>query len=191
MSDRDLDTRLGNIDAGLRNLATAVDRVHGVARGNSSAIDAVERNLGRQIDTLENEQRRTRAAVDGLHEAFIDFVEQDRHDKQRLFAHAALLTVRSEIETKYGQYEDVRRNVHGMLLALDGGLALDATMQLIAENSVHQRAQLLARLGTERARRLDPGRPRRGRARAAARQFVLAREDRSVLRPAQRAVRPV
>jgi hypothetical protein len=133
MSDRDLDTRLGNIDAGLRNLATAVDRVHGVARGNSSAIDAVERNLGRQIDTLENEQRRTRAAVDGLHEAFIDFVEQDRHDKQRLFAHAALLTVRSEIETKYGQYEDVRRNVHGMLLALDGGLALDATMQLIAE----------------------------------------------------------
>ena len=76
MSDRDLDTRLGNLDAGLRNLATAVDRVHGVARGNSSAIDAVGRNLGRQIDTLENEQRRTRAAVDGLHEAFTDFVDR-------------------------------------------------------------------------------------------------------------------
>ena len=121
------------IDAGLRSLATAVDRVHGVARGNSSAIDAVGSNLGRQLDTLEDEQRRTRAAVDGLREAFADFVEQDRRDKQRLFAHAGLLTVRSEIETKYGQYEDVRRNVHGMLLALDGGLALDATMQLIAE----------------------------------------------------------
>jgi len=35
--------------------------------------------------------------------------------------------------TKYRQYEDVRRNVRGMLLALDGGLAEDATMQLIAE----------------------------------------------------------
>ena len=59
MSDRDLDARLGSIDAELRSLATAVDNVHGVARGNSSAIYAVERNLGRQLDTLEDEQRRT------------------------------------------------------------------------------------------------------------------------------------
>ncbi len=133
MSDPDLDAQLGNIDAELRNLAAAVTLVLREARGNSLAINAVESNLGRQLDTLEDKQQRTSAAVDSLHQAFTDFVEQDRRDKQRLFAHAALLTVRSEIETKYGQYEDVRRNVHGMLLALDGGLALDATMQLIAE----------------------------------------------------------
>ena len=100
-----------------------------------------------------------RAAVDRLHEAFADFVEQDRLDKERLFAHAALHTVRSEIETKYGQYEDVRRNVRGMLLALDGGLARGRDDAVDRRDSVHQRAQLLARLGTERARRVDPGRP--------------------------------
>ena len=126
MSNPNLDAQLGSIDGGLRSLATAVAR-------NSSAIYAVESNLGRQLDTLEDEQQRTSAAVDRLREAFADFVEQDRLDKQRLFAHAALQAVRSEIETKYRQYEDVRRNVRGMLLALDGGLALDATMQLIAE----------------------------------------------------------
>ncbi len=82
---------------------------------------------------MNDAQRQTSAAVGQLHQAFTAFVEQDSRDKQRLFAHAGLLTVRSEIETKYGQYEDVRRNVHGMLLALDGGLAQDATMQLIAE----------------------------------------------------------
>jgi hypothetical protein len=133
MSDRDLDARLSSIDAKLGSLGTTVDHVHSVARGTSHAIDAVERNLGRQLNMLNDAQRRTSDAVESLHQAFTDFVEQDRRDKQRLFAHAALLTVRSEIETKYGQYEDVRRNVHGMLLALDGGLALDATMQLIAE----------------------------------------------------------
>jgi hypothetical protein len=133
MSDPDLDVQLGNIDAELRNLAAAATLVLREVRGNSLAIDAVESNLGRQLNTLKDEQRRTSAAVDSLHQAFTDFVERDRRDKQRLFAHAALLTVQSEIETKYGQYEDVRRNVYGMLLALDGGLALDATMQLIAE----------------------------------------------------------
>jgi hypothetical protein len=126
MSDPDLYAQLGSIDGQMHSLATAVDR-------NSSAIYAVESNLRRQLDTLEDKQRRTSAAVDRLREAFADFVEQDRLDKQRLFAHAALQAVRSEIETKYRQYEDVRRNVRGMLLALDGGLALDATMQLIAE----------------------------------------------------------
>lgn len=133
MSDRDLDAQLGHIDTELRSLASAVDRVLGVARGNSAAVDAAERNLGRQLTTLNDAQERTRAKLDSLYQAFADFVEQDRRDKHRLFAQAALLTVRSEIEAKYGQYEDVRRNVHGMLLALDGGLALDATMQLIAE----------------------------------------------------------
>ena len=133
MSDRDLDARLSSIEAMLGSLGAAVDHVHSVARGTSHAIEVVERNLGSQLDTLKDQQRRTRDAVDSLHQAFTDFVEEDRLDKQRLFAHAALLTVRSEIEAKYGQYEDVRRNVQGMLLALDGGLAQDATMQLIAE----------------------------------------------------------
>jgi hypothetical protein len=133
MSDRDLEQRLGHIGTELSNLSSTVDRVLSVARGNSSAIDAVERNIRGQLNRLKEAQERTSAKVERLHEAFTDFVEQDRRDKQRLFAHDALLTVRSEIETKYGQYEDVRRNVHGMLLALDGGLALDATMQLIAE----------------------------------------------------------
>jgi hypothetical protein len=133
MSDRDLDARLNSIDAELRGLATAVGNVLGVTRGNSSAIYALERDLGGQLKALNDAQRRTSAAVDRLREAFADFVEQDRLDKQRLFAHAELQAVRSEIETKYGQYEDVRRNVRGMLLALDGGLAEDATMQLIAE----------------------------------------------------------
>jgi hypothetical protein len=133
MTDRDLDARLSHIDSELRNLASAVSSVHGLARGNSYAIEAAERNLRGQLTRLNEAQQRTSATVDRLHQAFTDFIEQDRRDKQRLFAHAALLTVRSEIETKYRQYEDVRRNVHGMLLALDGGLALDATMQLIAE----------------------------------------------------------
>jgi hypothetical protein len=133
MSDQELDARLGTIDAELRSLASAADEVLRMARVNSLAIGAVESNLRGQLNTLSDAQQRTSAQVDSLHQAFTDFVDQDRRDKQRLFAHAALLTVRSEIETKYGQYEDVRRNVHGMLLALDGGLALDATMQLIAE----------------------------------------------------------
>lgn len=133
MSDRDLDAQLGDINVQLRNLAATVEHVYGVARENSNTIDAVGRNLGSQLDALEDEQQRTSAAVDRLHEALTDFVEQDRLDKQRLFAHAALQAVRSEIETKYRQYEDVRRNVRGMLLALDRGLALDATLQFIAE----------------------------------------------------------
>lgn len=133
MSDGELDVRLDHIDAELQILATATGRVLDVASANSSVIYAVERSLREQLDELNAAQRRTSAEVVDLCEAFTNFVEQDRRDKQRLFAHTALLSVRSEIETKYGQYEDVRRNVHGMLLALDGGLAQDATMQLIAE----------------------------------------------------------
>lgn len=133
MNDPDLATRLGDIDGVLSSLGARVSLSLDVARENSSAIDAVERNLGDQLHTLNAAQQRTSEKVDSLQLAFTEFVEQDRRDKQRLFAHAALLTVRSEIKAKYGQYEDVRRNVHGMLLALDGGLAQDATMQLIAE----------------------------------------------------------
>jgi hypothetical protein len=133
MSDPDLAAGLRNIESELRSLAKATDHVLHEAHTNSAAIYAVESNLHGQLDTLKGEQQEIRARVDSLRETFADFVEQDRRDKQRLFAHAGLLTVRSEIETKYGQYEDVRRNVDGMLLALEGGLALDATMQLIAE----------------------------------------------------------
>jgi hypothetical protein len=133
MSDPDLDIWRLSINTELRNLAAMMNLVLHEARDNSVAITAVESNLRGQLDALEGEQQRTSAAVGSLSRAFADFAEQDRRDKQRLFAHAGLLTVRSEIETKYGQYEDVRRNVDGMLLALEGGLALDATMQLIAE----------------------------------------------------------
>src|SRR5262249_12374596 len=118
MNDHELDTRLDRIDVELQSLSAAANRVLDAARLNSSSIDAVEQNLRGQLDMLNTAQQRTSTKVDSLHQAFTDFVEQDSRDKQRLFAHAALLTVRSEIETKYGQYEDVRRNVRGMLLAL-------------------------------------------------------------------------
>ena len=133
MSDHDLGVWLRNTDTELRSLAATVDLVLREARDNSAAIYGVGNQLSTELSSLQAEQRRTIAAVDGLREAFDDFVEQDSRDKQRLFAHAGLLTVRSEIETKYGQYEDVRRNVHGMLRALEGGLAQEATAQLIAE----------------------------------------------------------
>lgn len=133
MSDSGLDARLSRIDGELQNLAMETSRVLAATSTTASAINSAERNLGGQLDELRAAQRRTHNEVVRLHETFTGFVEQDRRDKQRLFAHSALLAVRSEIETKYGQYEVVRRNVHGMLLALDGGLAQDATMQLIAE----------------------------------------------------------
>jgi hypothetical protein len=136
MSDHDLDVWLRNTDTELRGMAKTMDLVLREAQGNSFAINAVANNLGEEFERLHREQKRTNAAIDGLHQDFTDFVEQDHRDKERLFAYNALLIVRSDIETRYGQYEDVRRNVYGMLLALDGGLAQDATTQYIGESQL-------------------------------------------------------
>jgi hypothetical protein len=133
VSSRELDAHLDQIDTRLDRLASSVESVLNVAHGNASAIDAAKTVLGRQLTTLAQAQEQTSDRLDHLHEAFVNFVEQDRLDKERLFAHTMLITVRAEIKAKFGQYEDVRRNVHGMLQAIDGGLAQDATMQLIAE----------------------------------------------------------
>ena len=133
MSDRELDARLTQIDTALQRLSSAVNSTLTAAHANASAIQAAQRVLGRQLTTLTEAHERTNAKLDSLRQDFTSFVEQDRLDKERLIAHTGLILVRAEIRARFGQYEDVRRNVHGMLLALDGGLALDATMQLIAE----------------------------------------------------------
>ena len=133
MTDKELDARLTQIDTALHRLASSVNSALTAAHENASAIHATERALGRQLTALTQAHERTSAKLDGLHQDFTSFVEQDRLDKERLIAHTGLILVRAEIKTRFGQYEDVRRNVQGMLLALDGGLALDATMQLIAE----------------------------------------------------------
>lgn len=133
MSDRELDSRLDQIDTRQRRLAAAVDDVLTMVHGNASAIDAAERTLRGQLTSMAQTQEQTIARLDEFDQNFSNFVEQDRRDKERLFAHSMLITVRAEIKNRFGQNEDVRRNVRGMLLALDAGLAQDETMQLIAE----------------------------------------------------------
>jgi hypothetical protein len=132
VGDNELE-RLGQIDTALQRLGSQVDSALAAAYENASAIYAAERALDRRLDALTEAQEQTWAKLDNLHQDFTSFAEQDRLDKERLIAHTRLISVRAEIKTRFGQYEDVRRNVHGMLLALDAGLAQDATMQLIAE----------------------------------------------------------
>lgn len=122
-----------DVNARLDAIVSRLGSVLGETQRNSSAIYAVENNLGHQLSQLSPTQRRMDDKIESLQRDLTDFVKQDRRDKERLFAHAGLLRVRSEIEAKYGHYEDVRRNVRGLLLALDSGLAQDATLQWAAE----------------------------------------------------------
>ena len=133
MSNQEVDSRLTKIENELQHLTSTVQSVLSVAQGNTSAIEAAERRLDVQLNTLAQAHQQTSAKLNDLYQAFTRFVEEDRRAKERLLAHTGLINVRAEIRARFGQYEDVRRNVQGMLLALDGGLALDATMQLIAE----------------------------------------------------------
>src|SRR5450432_893108 len=121
------------VDNELGRLAFTLRDVLNATRGNESAIDSVHRELGQRFSGLVNAQAQTDAKIEELGTAFAKFVAQDRRDKERLIAHTSLIDIRAQIERRFGQYSDVRRNVHGMLLALDGGLTQDGTMQLIAE----------------------------------------------------------
>jgi hypothetical protein len=126
MSETEVNARLDSVVARLNSVLHETQR-------NSSAIYAVEMHLDSQLSQLSTTQRRMNDKIESLQRDLTDFVKQDRRDKERLFAHAGLLRVRSEIERKYGHYEAVRRNARGLLLALESGLAQDATLQWAAE----------------------------------------------------------
>lgn len=127
------DQHFRDVQDSLGTIGSRLVRQHSAISDTTAEIQATHRALQRQIGEVADQQTALGKQLDGLGKDLEAFAERHRQDLQRLTAQVGLVDLRAEIARRYGAYEDVRRNVQGILAVMDSGLAHDATMQFIAE----------------------------------------------------------
>src|SRR5882724_435373 len=86
-----------------------------------------------QLDSVGQEVESTRSDLSRLEEAFLEFVESDKKAKELSLAETRQVKVRQELETKFGHYAEVRRQVTGILQAADISLVRQETIRFATE----------------------------------------------------------
>lgn len=108
-----------------------------------STLSGIERGIGELrsiVSHLVDSVRKTAALQDklqgelsALRQQVSAYITEDRLIQNKLFAQAALIDVRGQLDREFGHYEAVRRSAIGMLHAMDATIASDATLQQAAE----------------------------------------------------------
>ena len=94
-----------------------------------NALSSVTEVVARQVDAVQSQQVEMDGRLAHLATSFESFLRADALAKELNLAETRLTTVRQELETEYGHYNEVRRRTTGLLQALDRGIVSHDTIQ--------------------------------------------------------------
>jgi hypothetical protein len=113
----------------VRQVLNAVAQV----RGKQEMLAEAQVRLDNKVTQVAATQDATRSELHDLHARFLDYVRKDELMQALQVAQNELQTIRQELETKYGHYADVRRQVTGVLQAMDAGVVTQRTIRDASE----------------------------------------------------------
>jgi hypothetical protein len=107
------------------DLSPVVNRLDNVAQ--------LAEHVSKQVEAVSHQHQDTRNALERLIADFQSFVAADTLAKEIQRAETRVITVRQELDKKYGHHDIVRRRTTGILQATDVALVRQETMQVAGE----------------------------------------------------------
>ncbi len=95
----------------------------------SSQVSAVDN----KVDNVSSEVRNLKAELESLRSDFLDMMEEQRRAASLEQATTELVSVRQEMDKKFGNYGVVRNTMVGILQATDAALVRKATITTVSE----------------------------------------------------------
>ena len=95
----------------------------------SQKVDSVDAHVGR----MESQMKDVKAEMAALRKDFLQMMEEQRRATALEQASTELVTVRQEMEKKFGNYAVVRNTMVGILQATDSALVRKATVSTVSE----------------------------------------------------------
>ncbi len=110
------------VSASLSGVVSAIARLS----GQISAIDS-------KVDSVSSQVYEVKSDLERLRSDFLDMMEEQRRASVLEQATAELVSVRQEMERKFGNYGVVRNTMVGILQATDAALVRKATISTVSE----------------------------------------------------------
>src|SRR5690349_8828116 len=103
----------------------------GVLNSNLNVVRQDVQEVGTRVESVSREQADTRQRLEELYDEFMQYVETDEWVNEVNKARQELSLVRQEIETKFGDYDVVRKTATGILQAVDVGIVRKSTIHTV------------------------------------------------------------
>ena len=110
------------VSVNLSGVESAISRLS----GQISTIDG-------KVDDVSDQVKEVKSDLEKLRHDFLDMVEEQRRASALEQATAELVSVRQEMEKKFGNYSTVRNTMVGILQATDAALVRKATISTVSE----------------------------------------------------------
>jgi outer membrane murein-binding lipoprotein Lpp len=110
------------VSVNLSGVENAISRLS----GQISTIDG-------KVDDVSDQVKEVKSDLEKLRHDFLDMVEEQRRASALEQATAELVSVRQEMEKKFGNYSTVRNTMVGILQATDAALVRKATISTVSE----------------------------------------------------------
>lgn len=158
-------------------MGTEVINLGGVERELARLGNKVD-SLGSHVSSVESQISEVRDDLAALRNDFLTMMEEQRRASALEQAATELVSVRQEMERKFGNYGVVRNTMVGILQATDAALVRKATISTVSEELMistpdYWLAPVLVALAAWINNNRDPGRARHYRGRASRQRAFL------------------